>query len=281
MRASEGGTVRRWLMGEYPRAAAIVALTAVVLLVLRSRLLITDVAMLFLVPVVAVASRYHRGAALLATALSVALFDFLFVPPYNTFRVGEPAYLFTFVVMFVVALVMSALTARIREQMEEASAGERRISALYDMAGELARAEDREAVTETVVRHLGRATGARVAILLADEAGLDSEVPLWPESGIFENMFVRAAAGYSYRFGKSSGPGTRHDFDSEAVVVPIRGSGRAVLGVAALVPEPEGRLLNPEQRLIAETLAERAGLEFERHGPGVADKAEKAGRAEA
>ena len=279
MRAGGGGAVRRWLLGEYTQAGAIVALTAVVLLVLRSRLLITDVAMLFLVPVVAVASRYRRGAALLATALSVALFDFFFVPPYNTFRVGEPAYLFTFVVMFGVALVMSGLTARIREQMEEASARERRVSALYEMTGELARAEDREAVTEIVVRHLARAAGARTAILLGDEAGLDTAAPRWPESGIFENMFVRAAAGYSYRFGKSSGPGTPHDFDSEAVVVPIRGSGPSVIGVAALVPEPEGRVLDLEQRLIAETLAARAGLEFERHGPvEKVEGAEKAGR---
>jgi len=264
-------------LGEYARAAAIVALMALVLLIFRSRLLITDVAMLFLVPVVAVASRYRRGAALLATALSVALFDFFFVPPYNTFQVGDLAYLLTFLVMFVVALVMSGLTARIREQMEEASAGERRISALYEMAGELARAEDREAVTQAVVRHLTRATGAKAAVLLADEAGLETDAPHWPESGIFENMFVRAAAGYTYRFGRSSGPGTPHDFESQAVLVPIKGSGGKVIGVAALVPEPEGRILDVEQRLIAETLAERAGLEFERAGPTAA---EKAGRAE-
>jgi two-component system sensor histidine kinase KdpD len=233
--------------------------------------------MLFLVPVVAVASRYSRGAALLATTLSVALFDFFFVPPYNTFQVGDLAYLLTFVVMFVVALVMSGLTARIREQMEDATARERRVSALYEMTTELAQAEDREAVTRIVLRHLARAAGARSAILLAEGAALDAELPNWPESGIFENMFVRAAAGYTFRFGKSSGPGTPHDFDSEAVVVPILGSARTVIGVAALVPEPEGRLLDLEQRLVAETLAERAGLEFERHGP--AGKAEGAGRA--
>jgi two-component system sensor histidine kinase KdpD len=277
MHASSDGAVRRWLTGEYPRAAAIVALTTVVLLPLRSRLLITDVAMLFLVPVVLVASRYSRGAALLATALSVALFDFFFVPPYNTFRVSDLAYLLTFMVMFVVALVMSGLTARIREQMEDATARERRVSALYEMTTELAQAEDREAVTQIVLRHLARAAGARSAILLAEEARLDTDPPHWPDSGIFENMFVRAAAGYTFRFGRASGPGTPHDFDSEAVVVPIRASAGTVIGVAALVPEPEGRLLDLEQRLTAETLAARAGLEFERHRP--AGKAEGAGRA--
>src|SRR5439155_1382093 len=79
-------------------------------------------------------------------ALSIAVFDFVFVPPYYTFNVHDTAYFLTFGVMLAVALVMSGLTARIREQREEARERERRTAALYAMERELSTAAEREAV---------------------------------------------------------------------------------------------------------------------------------------
>ena len=67
--------------GEYLGAAALVGLTTAIGLVFRSRLGTTDVAMLFLLAVVASAARYRRGAALFASILGIAAFDFVFVPP--------------------------------------------------------------------------------------------------------------------------------------------------------------------------------------------------------
>ena len=43
--------------------------------------------------------RYRRGPAILASLLSIAAFDFGFVPPYYTFDVHDPAYYLTFGVM--------------------------------------------------------------------------------------------------------------------------------------------------------------------------------------
>ena len=65
-----------------------------------------------------VATRYGRGPSLLASVLSVAAFDFFFVPPFYTFAVTDTQYLVTFSVMLVVALVISGLAVRIRAQAE-------------------------------------------------------------------------------------------------------------------------------------------------------------------
>ena len=64
--------------------------------------------MVYLLGVVVVATRFGRGASLLASVLSVAAFDFFFVPPYFTFAVSDTEYLVTFAVMLVVALVISS-----------------------------------------------------------------------------------------------------------------------------------------------------------------------------
>ena len=62
----------------------------------------------------------------MASLLSIAAFDFVFVPPYYTFNVHDSAYFLTFGVMLAVALSMGQLTARIREQAEAADERERR-----------------------------------------------------------------------------------------------------------------------------------------------------------
>ena len=47
--------------------------------------------------------RYGRGPAVLAAFLSVAAFDFFYVPPRFSFAVSDVQYLLTFAVMLVVA----------------------------------------------------------------------------------------------------------------------------------------------------------------------------------
>src|SRR5439155_9524037 len=130
-----------------------------------------DVAMVLLLGVVAVAARYRRGPAVLASVLSIAVFDFVFVPPYYTFGVHDTAYFLTFGVMLAVALVMSGLTVRIQDQREEARERERRTAALYAMERDLATAAGRPALVAIAERHLGRAAGGTATLLLDDAAG--------------------------------------------------------------------------------------------------------------
>jgi two-component system sensor histidine kinase KdpD len=56
---------------------------------------IVTLCMVFLVGVVAVASRYGRGPAILTSFLGVLAFDFFFVPPYLTFAVYDTQYFLT------------------------------------------------------------------------------------------------------------------------------------------------------------------------------------------
>ena len=76
--------------------------------------------MIYLFGVVVVATGYGGGPSALASFLSVAPFDFFFVPPYLSFAVSDIQYLLTFLVMLVVALVISGLAVRMRQQAETA-----------------------------------------------------------------------------------------------------------------------------------------------------------------
>lgn len=72
--------------------------------------------MIYLLGVAFVASRCSAGPSILASVLSVAAFDFFFVPPMGTFAVEDIEYIFTFIVMLVVSLLISSLSVSVREE---------------------------------------------------------------------------------------------------------------------------------------------------------------------
>ena len=167
----------RWQQWRYPLAAALCIATMLVLLPLRERLDVANIDMLFLLAVFVVAVRFGRGPAVLAAFLSVALFDFFFVPPYLSFAVADAQYLITFAVMLAVGLISSHLVATLAERTEEAQVSELNMRQLYELARELGTALNIEQVDEIIGRfhaHLDLA-----ATLLIAEPG-HAQAPLRP-----------------------------------------------------------------------------------------------------
>ena len=91
----------------------------------------TNILMLYLLGVLWVATRHSRGAAVLASVLGVAAFDFCFVPPYLRFEFYDRQYLVTFAVMLLTALVIGTLTHRVRTHSEAARQAWERVEAEF------------------------------------------------------------------------------------------------------------------------------------------------------
>lgn len=127
--------------------------------------------MLYLLGVVISAIAFGRGPAIATALLSVAAFDFLFVPPRFTFRVSEARYLVTFVVMLVVAVITGTLTARLRDQRQRAVVRERRVSSLHRLSQDLALRSSAGEVLEAAVGRIEALLGGKVAALLPDGDG--------------------------------------------------------------------------------------------------------------
>jgi two-component system sensor histidine kinase KdpD len=248
-------------LSDYVRAAAVVALVVAVCLALRSRLQTTDVAMLLLLAVVVAAARYRLGPALLASAGSILIFDFAFVPPYYTLEVHDTAYFLTFGVMLAVAVTMSRLTARIRAQAEAAAERERRAAALYELNRELASLTNAAGQVAAIGRHLARAAAGPAEIVLA--AGLEQErgVPVWPTSGLLNDAAVRVAAAWAYEHGEPAGAGTAHCAEATAVAAPLR-TPAGSLGIALIAPGELGLSVATRRTLAA--LAQQGALALER-----------------
>lgn len=138
-------------VGDYARAAALVTLSTGVSWLVRPWLTLPDVAMMYLLVIMAVALRLGRGPSVLASALSVGTYDFFFVPPYFTLAVEDARNVLTFVTMFVIGQILSTLTLRLRRSEREALQREARTVALAserERLAEEARAAALKAHTE-------------------------------------------------------------------------------------------------------------------------------------
>lgn len=255
----------RFFRNDYVRAAGAVSLATAIGLLVRSRVQPIDVAMLYLLAVVFVASRFSRGPAAFAGFASVALFDFLFVPPYYTFSVLDQSYLVSFAVMFVIALLMSQLTGRIREQALEARERELHADALYRMTRELAVADGTAAQLAIVAQHVGQAATGDATIYLLDRLPGGAGAPEWPSEGSLGSVDVRMSATWAVEHGEPAGWSATHGSDAEALVVPLKSPTR-VVGLAVVCPHSIERRLSDAQLLTVETLAEQAAIALERTG---------------
>jgi two-component system sensor histidine kinase KdpD len=81
---------------------------------------LVNLAMVYLLANVLIAVRYGQGPSIASAALSVSFFDFFFVPPYLTFAVANEKYWITFGILFLVSILISRLTLRLKQSTEEA-----------------------------------------------------------------------------------------------------------------------------------------------------------------
>jgi len=222
---------------------------------------VTDVAMLFLLAVGLAASRFGRGPSVAAAFLSIALFDFFFVPPRFTFAVADLHYVLTFGVMLVTALVISAVAVRLREHAEAARERERRTAGLYAMSRELVPTMDLAALVAVIARHVREAFRGQVAILLRGPEGL-APAPVEAAQSYAWDERAQAVARWAFDHWQMAGLGTSNFADAKALYLPLVGAaGRVgVLGVRPAAPADFSELT---VRQVLETFAGQAAIALE------------------
>ena len=223
---------------------------------------LSNLAMIYLLGVIVSAMAFGRGPAIFASVLSVAAFDFLFVPPRFTFAVSDGQYVVTFAVMLAVALVIGTLAARMREQTEAARAREQRAASLHQLSAQLA---GRRSVGELLAAATGWARDAlegRVVMLRPAEGGglraVAGDAKLLDGGGHEEGV-----ARWAFDHGREAGLGTDTLPGARGLYVPLVASGPP-LAVLALQPADPGRLRDPDRQRLLRTFAAQTAVALER-----------------
>jgi two-component system sensor histidine kinase KdpD len=257
---------RRFDGWPYCWAACASLATALVTTPLLPLLDLANIAMLFLLVVVLVAVRFGRGPSVLATCVSVACFDFFFVPPRFTLAISDVQYLVTFTVMLVVGLITGHLTAGLRFQARVASHRAGRAQALYEFARALSGALQTEQIFDTTRRFIELAFGVRAVLLLPDQEGRLALPAHAAGSGAAVALDLGIAQ-WAFDHAASAGLGTGTLPASPIFYLPLVAPMRT-RGVLAIEPATGFNMrrwiLIPEQRQQLDTYAALAAIALER-----------------
>ncbi|VWD63289.1 DUF4118 domain-containing protein [Burkholderia contaminans] len=249
----------------YVYAAAICAAITVVASLVSERLDLTNLVMLYLLGVVFSAVRLGRGPGVLQSFLSVAAFDYFFVPPRMSFSVSDTQYLLTFFGMLLTSLVISHLTSTLTRQASVAQRRERRTGAIYAMARELGAALTTEQIVEIGSRHVGEVFRARVAFLLPDSADKVRQKIEEPDAAVtLTGADLDSDVGqWVYDQQKPAGRGTDTLPATAALYLPLKAPMRT-RGVLAVASREPRELEVPEQQRMLDAFAAQIALALER-----------------
>jgi two-component system sensor histidine kinase KdpD len=228
---------------------------------LSQRLEPPNLVMIYLLGVVAVSLWLGRGPSIFSAILSVAVFDFCFVPPQWTFAVHDTQYLLTFLVMLLTGLTISTLTARLQFQIKSARRQERRMAALYAIGRELTATQNREQIARTAASHIEAAAEVRAVVLLPD--GERKLLASENDTADFQlDAHDQAVAKWVYEHGQTAGRGTTTLPGSKGMYLPLVAAG-VVVGVLGVIPFDE-KTVDTGQIHLWEAFAGLTALALER-----------------
>lgn len=255
----------------YFGSAIIIAISGLIASALRTLHLAdaqANTVMLFLAAVACVAVRFGRGPAILASVLAVLGFDFFFVPPFHTFAVADAQYIVTFGVMLAIGLLISALTSRLKAQVESTRVRERRTSALYQLGKQLSSLYGGVFLVSAAAKRVAEMCGGEVAVYLRQSAG-PPQLAFGYDTAVARHPVSISVAKWVIEQNQIAGAGTNTLPNAAGLFVPLAGSQTVLGAIAIQVPDAE-RLLDPEQRSLLEACANQLALALERDQMAIA-----------
>jgi two-component system, OmpR family, sensor histidine kinase KdpD len=231
----------------------------------------SNVIMVYLLGVVFVATRYGRCPSIFAALVSITVFDFLFYPPYYSFGSSDPAYWLTLPIMLAVALIVSELSARLRDRMLALEKNEQFTAALYAMSRDLARARQIDEIKAVATRHIHDIFDCIALVLLPNAAKQifsSGSVQLPPEEiSAAQRSFDQCVVAY----GGESSPPPEPAFQSlsgkrprtHGYYIPLA-TGQNPMGVLAILPVKPIAHLDTEHLDLLVAFANQIAMALER-----------------
>jgi two-component system sensor histidine kinase KdpD len=219
----------------------------------------TNLVVIYLLSTVLSAIFLGRGPAILTSFLSVAAFDFFFVPPQLTLAVTDTEYILTFFGLLAVSLVISYLTAQVREQADTAQRREAQTAALYELGHDLTATVGLEAVAKTIISHISQTLSREVAIFLPE----GDQLKVYAASqGLVVAENELAVATWTFEHGQLAGRGTDTLPDASMHYQPLKTT-RGVIGVLGVKPASPNSYMSPDQRRILDAFVNQVALAIE------------------
>ncbi|MBV8576632.1 MAG: sensor histidine kinase KdpD, partial [Acetobacteraceae bacterium] len=245
----------------YVASALFVAIALGVGVALRQFLAVSNIALVFLMAVLASAIGYGLLPSLFACLASVLAYNFFFLPPLYTFTIADPENVVALFFFAAVALIASNLTSRVRGQAVAARQRAATTEELYLFSRKLASAVTLDDVLWTTAHQIALMLKVRVVLLLPDKGSLSVRAGFPPEDQLDDADL--AAARWCWENNRAAGRGADTLPGAKRLFLPMQ-TGRGPVGVAGIDSDHPGPLLTPEQDRLLKALSDQAALAIER-----------------
>jgi len=245
----------------YGAALGVVAGVTALNVILQRWLGNQPIALIYLLSVVILAMFVGRGPTLVAATLTALLWDFFFTNPRGSFRIDQAGDVMMFLTYIVVAIAMGHLAARLRAQQDAERRREQRATAMFLLTRELAQATDFADLLAIIIREVGKAFGAEVALLLPEENPHEPLTPYFASTWALTEK-EQSVADWALRHRQSAGSGTDTLPSAEGLHLPLAAGDRTV-GVLSLRFKDHGSLAT-EQRDLLDSFVRQIALVLDR-----------------
>ena len=245
-------------------AASLALVAAVTLLgrVIFAQGNITNIGLLYFVPVMVAATRFGLRNGIVTGLVSSLAYNFFFIPPTHTFTIQNPENILTVLVLLGVAVVSSQLAARVRAQALLAQKSAAQNSSLAGFARLLTGIAHREELARVLCAEIGRLLDVHVVLMVPDEGELRLQAA-WPPNAAGLEMLDLAAARWAWEHRLPAGRSSDTLTASEWLFHPIS-AGERVLAVIGLARADAGAPVRSDQLPMMLSLLDQAGLALER-----------------
>lgn len=248
-----------WLTG-HAVALLLVAVSTIVGQIVADRWGTAPVVLLFIPPVLLVASFWGLWPSLLGAVAATLAYNFYFTVPVHTFRIQSPVDVATVVILFIVALVTSRLAGQLREQAQLAASHATRNATIAGFARRLLSCASQRSIAEVVVHELSRLFGCNLVLLSGSDkpeilACTLGEIRLAPSD--------LAAAAETMRSGEAAGRGVGRLEPVDWQFHPIK-SAETILAAVGLAREDGAPPVSGPQQELLQSLLDQAALAMER-----------------
>jgi two-component system sensor histidine kinase KdpD len=223
---------------------------------------LTNVALLYLVPVLVSASLYNARTGVFTGILSALAYNFFFLPPLYTFTIADPENVLTVVGFIIVAVVTSHLAARVRVQANLAERSSGQNAALASFARTLAGLASRQELAQTLCGEVSGQFDVQ-SIMLAPSADQKLELIAAVPPGSQLDPIDTAASEWALERKEAAGRGSNTLAASEWLFQPLLAGGRA-LGVLGVARSDGGDPIRSDQLPFLMSFIDQAALALER-----------------
>ena len=221
-----------------------------------------NVALLYLLPVMAAASLFGLRTGLYAGIASSLAYNFFFLPPTGTLTINNPENLVSVVVLLGIAVATSQLTSRVRAQADLAAASARTNATLAGFLRQIAGVNDLDVAAQMICDDVRRLLDVQVVLLGPGDGG-NLDILAASDPAYRLDTMDNAAASWALDTGSAAGKGSGTLAASEWLFQPLK-AGDRVLGVLGVASDMVGNPVRADQLPLLSSLIDQSALVLER-----------------